>query len=685
MKINFQEQLNSEQWAAVEGSDGPCLVLAGAGSGKTRTIVYRVAYLLEKGVKPENILLLTFTNHAAREMLERVRGLVGHRADIVGGTFHSVGNRFLRRYGRTIDLAPNFSILDQEDSKDLIGVCLAELGTPKGKKFPGAGVVQAVLSYAKNAQITIAESLETLSPEHLMWDEELSSVAKCYEEKKRASQSLDFDDLLLKSVELLRTVVGDKLSNQFHYILVDEYQDTNALQAEIVKLLARAHGNLMVVGDDAQSIYGFRAADIKNILNFPEIFGKKKTKIFHLATNYRSTPDILDFAHEVISKNKKQYKKKLKSMQAEYVKPQVSALPNTEDEAEFVTQLVLGLRQKGTPLREMAVLFRSSFHSQMLEIALSRAGIPYDYRGGLRFFDRAHIKDIIAFLRLLHNPKEETSWLRLLRLLPGIGQATAGKIFQALRGVKALTEVVGLGAPTELSVRAQAGWQLFGQMLAELVEAQKKDTAIAALIRAVANSAYQQLLEERVDNVADRLEDIEQLAVFAEKEKDLTGFLTSLSLEEDNANRAKEKERERGDKMVLSTIHQAKGLEWEAVFIIHMLDGAFPHKRALFEDGGIEEERRLLYVAATRAKRYLFFSYPKISSWGGEQNYNQPSPFLRELPKHVMEERQTIPLHPWEPACRQGRRLGVDDDEPIIEVEAPPKKRAGFLPELGEL
>lgn len=676
MKINFKEQLNSEQWSAVEGGDGPCLVLAGAGSGKTRTIVYRVAYLLEKGVKPENILLLTFTNHAAREMSERVKGLVGHRADIVGGTFHSVANRFLRRYGRAVDLAPNFSILDQEDSKDLIGVCLAELGTPKGKKFPGAGVVQAVLSYAKNAQITVAEALETIAPEHLMWEEELGSVAKQYEEKKRASLSLDFDDLLLKGVELMRTEIGEKLSRQFEYILVDEYQDTNALQVEMVKLLARVHGNLMVVGDDAQSIYGFRAADIKNILNFPEIFGKKKTKIFHLATNYRSTPDILDFAHEVISKNKKQYKKKLKSTLGQYVKPQVSALPSAEDEAEFITQLVHGLRQNNVPLREMAVLFRSSFHSQMLEIALARAGIPYDYRGGLRFFDRAHIKDIIAFLRLLHNPKEEASWLRLLRLLPGIGEATAGKIFQAVRNVNDLSELVGMGSPAQLSARAEAGWQLFGQMMGEVVTARSDKSSIADLIRAVADSAYQQLLEERVENAADRLEDIEQLAVFAQKEKDLTGFLTSLSLEEDYTNRAKEKERETRDQMVLSTIHQAKGLEWEAVFIIHMLDGAFPHKRALFEEGGIEEERRLLYVAATRAKKYLFFSYPKISSWGGEQNHNQPSPFLRELPKHVLEERQAIPLQSWE---------GQGEGEPVIELEAPPKKRAGFLPELGEL
>ncbi len=672
MKINFQEQLNSEQWSAVRDGEGPCLVLAGAGSGKTRTIVYRVAYLLAKGVKPENILLLTFTNHAAREMLERVKGLIGRKADIVGGTFHSVANRFLRRYGRAIDLPPNFSILDQEDSKDLLGVCLANLGVPKGKKFPGTGVVQAVLSYAKNAQLTVAEALETIAPEHLVWDEQLSEVAKQYEEKKSASHSLDFDDLLLKGVELLRTSVGNKLSNQFQYILVDEYQDTNALQAEMVKLLARAHGNLMVVGDDAQSIYGFRAADIKNILGFPEIFGKKKTKIFHLSTNYRSTPDILDFAHEVISKNKKQYKKKLKSVQAQYVKPQVSALPSAEDEAEFVAQLVLGLRQQGTPLREMAVLFRSSFHSQMLEITLARAGIPYDYRGGLRFFDRAHIKDIIAFLRLLHNPKEEASWLRLLRLLPGIGDVTAGKIFQSVRGVGDLSALVGMGAPTQLSARAEVGWQLFGQMMGEVVAARTQESSIADLIRAVADSAYQQLLEERVENVSDRLEDIEQLAVFAEKEKDLTGFLTSLSLEEDYATRAKEKERETRDQMVLSTIHQAKGLEWEAVFIIHMLDGAFPHKRALTEQGGIEEERRLLYVAATRAKKYLFFSYPRVSSWGGQENYNQPSPFLRELPKHVMEERQTAPF-------RQGY------DEPAIQVGELAKKRVGFLPDLSEL
>ncbi|MBI5467419.1 MAG: ATP-dependent helicase [Candidatus Kerfeldbacteria bacterium] len=645
-KVDYAKELNHEQLDVVLHGDGPCLVLAGAGSGKTRTIVYRVAYLVEKGVPANNILLVTFTNKAAKEMLFRVEELLGSfPKNLWGGTFHHIANVLLRRFAKVIGYNNNFTILDEEDSRDLINLCVKSLRIdPKKMRFPSAGVINGLLSLSKNTNVALDELIAEYKPEFMKVTTELVEVQRAYEERKKRNNLMDFDDLLFNLLKLLREHehVRRTLGQQFRYILVDEYQDTNHLQAQIVKLLSEVHHNLLVVGDDAQSIYSFRGADISNILDFPKHLTGCRT--FKLETNYRSTQPVLDVANEVIQHNREQFPKKLRHVRTGSVRPVIVPAVSDEQEAEFIAQKILELRDEGVPLREMAVLFRAAYHSQALEFELTRRDIPYDYRGGLRFFDRAHIKDTLAFLKVVDNPKDEVALSRVLRLQVGIGEQTAAQLFDQIQDqlgppdeeFHPLTPVFEQLVPPS---RGESGWKNFRGIIESLVD--ERANGPETLVRLVMDGDYRDYLKNQYPDADDRLQDLEQLALFAGKYDGLSKFLSEVSLQESFGVVGGQPEEGSQERIILSTIHQAKGLEWQAVFILHLSDAYFPNPRALAEDGGLEEERRLFYVAVTRAKEYLFLTYSLAAGYRTmSMQLQAPSPFLKEIPDRLLEAYQ---------------------------------------------
>ncbi len=635
--IDYKKELNEEQLRVVLHGDGPCLVLAGAGSGKTRTITYRVAYLIEKGVDPSNILLVTFTNKASKEMIHRVQTLlhdVGTQTRAAlpwAGTFHHIAYRMLIFYAPLLGYKQNFSILDSEDSKDLLKLCIKQEGIDRdAKRFPSPNVIQGIISFARNANKSISSIIEE---KHAKWEEYTDTIVRIagdYDKRKKQANVMDFDDLLVNLYLLLfkSENVRQKFATQFQYVLVDEYQDTNKIQAAIVNLMASVHRNIIVVGDDAQSIYSFRAAEIQNILDFEKEYAD--AQVFRLVTNYRSTPDILNLANDVIRQNKNQYQKELQSVKSPLSKPEVHAFTDQTEEADFVVQKLLEHHREGVPFSHMAVLFRAAFHSQALEIELTKRNISYDYRGGIRFFERAHIKDVLAFLRVFANREDVIAWSRVLNMQTGIGPAAAQKIIDVVRSSQ-IDDFTAL--ESMLPARAKIGFRDFYSIYQNL---QHSDRTPSGLILAVKNSKYKEYLETEHTDYRERLQDIEQLALFAQKQTDLSKFLAEASLQESYATAQVRGADEEEDKLILSTIHQAKGLEWEAVFILNVSSGNFPSDRALNEDKGIEEERRLFYVAITRAKKYLYLSYPllsiSMSTLGG------PSMFLEEMDKDLIEE-----------------------------------------------
>ncbi|MFH1668190.1 MAG: ATP-dependent helicase [Candidatus Komeilibacteria bacterium] len=669
-KVDYQMELNAEQLRVVLEAEGPCLVLAGAGSGKTRTIVYRVAYLLEQGITPQSILLLTFTNKAAWEMINRVESLLGNYPQgLWAGTFHHIANRLLRKYAKQIKYQNNFNILDSQDSRDLIRICVKDMNIDFGKKrFPSPAVLQNIISYHKNSQIALKEVIEVKHPQWIDLTTKIIDVVQAYEQRKLDSQVMDFDDLLLNLYFLLDKFpsIREKLATQFQYVLVDEYQDTNYLQAGIVKLLSSVHHNILVVGDDAQSIYSFRAADIGNILQFPKLFGK--VKIFKMETNYRSTPEILNVANDIISYNREQYPKVLKSIQDAFIKPQLIPCATQKQEAEFISSLVLQLQDEGVPLRKMAVLFRATHHSQTLEMELNKKNIPYDYRGGLRFFERAHIKDTVAFLKLVNNVSDEISWFRVLQLQLGIGSVTAGNIVGLMkqRAAQDIKDVIQIEMKEVLSTKAYLGWENLINIFQVISNAKVDD--VGKLIRTIAKSDYQNYLEAQYPDWQQRLQDLEQFALFAETYDDLTSFIAEVTLQEGFGVEKGKVDDVDEDRIVLSTVHQAKGLEWEVVFIINMVEAGFPNQKATIEPGGLEEERRLFYVAATRAEKKLFLTYPLVG--GFDHSFNQMSPFILEIDQKKIER----------------GRVEEDyyDDEMVIEIDENGERKS-FLPDIDQL
>ncbi|MBP9747421.1 ATP-dependent helicase [Patescibacteria group bacterium] len=667
--LDYQQALNPEQLDVVLHGDGACLVLAGAGSGKTRTLTYRVAYLLEQGVDPSTVLLLTFTNKAAKEMLERVNGLLGGEArGLWGGTFHSIASRVLRSFAQHLGYTPSFTIMDSEDTGDLIKALIKEAGIDtKNKRFPSASVVHDVISYTRNVQSDIQTVLKEKYPHFFEAAPQIQRLADVYAQRKQSSNMMDFDDLLVRMVELLEdSQHGPAIAQRFRYVLVDEYQDTNALQARIVRGFAQVHKQVLVVGDDAQSIYAFRGANVDHILAFPKEW--QNARVFKLLTNYRSTPQILEVANESLKHNVHQYEKELRAMGSAGQKPKLVPCQSATQEARYIADQIQLCVQRGMSLPDIAVLFRSSAHSQTLEFELMKRDLPYEYRGGQKFFERAHIKDAIAFLRIRHNVRDEVAWLRVLQTLPGVGATGAAQFARSVASCATFTE--GLRSGYAWKGKARDGWKEFERMVQDIG---LEELWPGTLLRRFASSFYKRYLEQEYPNWRERLEDLEQLALFAESYEDVSLFLGDIALYDGLvATRGDRGELDTRPRVVLSTIHQAKGLEWSTVFVMHLADQSFPSRRALQEKDGMEEERRLFYVAVTRARRELFLTYPLTLGYDTLQ-FQQPSTFIEELSPRYFDRVELREAFFRSGAIPQKRSFdegdGWIDDEPVIEQD----------------
>jgi len=620
--VNRQD-LNPSQYEAATHMDGPLLVVAGAGSGKTRTLVYRVAYLLELGVLPENLLLLTFTRRAAQQMLWRAGVLLDESCqDVAGGTFHAMANMLLRRYGYHIGYSPNFTIIDRSDAEGTINILKSSLSLAgAGKRFPTKRVILNMISKAVNRSMDL-ESLLYDEYEHM--EEFLGDIILLhdhYEKFKFEHGLMDYDDLLvnLKKVLQENPQVQQEVSARFQYVMVDEYQDTNAIQADIVRLIATAHNNVMAVGDDSQSIYSFRGADFRNIMDFPSIF--PNTRIITLEENYRSTQPILSVTNAIIEKADEKYTKTLFTKVAGGNKPELYNAADAGEEARFVAGKIAELQQEGLTLQDMAVLFRSGFHSYKLEIELASRGIPFEKRGGLKLTESAHIKDVLSYFRILVNDQDNLSWNRILLLLDKVGPKTAQKV---LTSIKSADEPFGALA----EYPAAPGWRKGLVELAAVLQV-LKDPTLAPVEQFEIISKYYQPIFERIyyDDYPKRSRDIEQLKTIVAGYDTLAAFVDDTALDPPDSVVAEDT----SDRLVLSTVHSAKGLEWDTVFIISLAEGKFPVSQALPGEQW-EEERRLLYVAATRSKRHLFMTYPREVMSVDRQFSRAPlSPFLAAI------------------------------------------------------
>ncbi|MDR1303808.1 MAG: UvrD-helicase domain-containing protein [Verrucomicrobiales bacterium] len=642
-RIDYQSLLNAEQYAAVSAPPGPLLVIAGAGSGKTRTLTYRVAFLVEHGVAPEHILLLTFTNKAAKEMLRRVENLLPHDISrLWGGTFHHVGHRLIRRHAELLGLNRNFNILDREDAKDLVAACLAESTVdPKDKQFPKAEVLQDIYSFGANTERSVSEVLESHYPHLSEFAPQIGAIGSAYVKRKQRSGGVDYDDLLTLTVQLLKSHPDllEFYQHQFQHILVDEYQDTNKIQADLVDLLAARQHQVMVVGDDAQSIYSWRGANFENIMSFPD--RHPGTQIIRIETNYRSTPEILNLANVTISQNIRQFPKELRAVNKSGAKPALISLDDARQQAVFVAQRALELREEGTGLGDIAVLYRSHFHSMELQMELTRRNIPFQITSGLRFFEQAHVKDAAAYLKYALNANDEVSFKRLATMLPGVGGKTAHKAWEA----------VARGVPwdqVKVPAKAVKEWRQWGETHRQLLEKIKTDTP-GRQLQHVLDAVYEDFLKVRYPNYNNRLEDLHQLIQFADGFKETSEFLAQLSL-------MTNMETEQGlgapdaghEALKLSSIHQAKGLEWKAVFVIMLCDGLFPSNRAVETTAGEEEERRLFYVAVTRAQEELYLLYPQIRSNANYgETWQKPSRFLSDFPRDLCNVWTIKTEKPW--------------------------------------
>jgi DNA helicase-2/ATP-dependent DNA helicase PcrA len=643
--IDYAAELNEQQYAAVTASPGPLLVIAGAGSGKTRTLTYRVAYLLENGVDPRNILLLTFTNKAARQMLDRVANLLPVDASgLWGGTFHSIGNRMLRRHGSALGFSSGFTIMDREDQKDLLNSVVASAGIdPKEIRFPKGDVLADIFSFVVNTERSLDEVLAEKFPYFLPLLEQINDVHARYERRKKSTNSLDFDDLLEKTLRMLKEheEVAAFYRRQFQFILVDEYQDTNKIQADFIDLLAAEHGNVMVVGDDAQSIYSWRGANFQNILAFPRRY--PNAQVFKIEVNYRSVPEILQVANAAIAPNTQQFRKNLSAARlTNSARPAVVALNDGGEQALFIAQRILELRDEGVELNEIAVLYRAHYHAVELQLELSRRGIPYQITSGIRFFEQAHIKDVAAFVRFVANPRDEVAFKRMVRLLPGIGNKSAENLWHSWEKTLEENAVIVSWSerllPLSVNARAKKSWE---QLAATLDEIAPNGQPIqpAAMIMSIVEAVYDDYAKANFANYELRKEDLTQLAAFARQFKDADEFLSQLALisnvdAEPAANQSGDDEA-----VNLSSVHQAKGLEFHSVFVIWLTDGMFPSSRSLETREAIEEERRLFYVAITRAKDELYLTYPhmRLNAGYGDM-FQRPSRFLKEIPPQLVED-----------------------------------------------
>ncbi len=645
--IDYAAELNEQQLAAVTASPGPLLVIAGAGSGKTRTLTYRVAYLLENGVDPRNILLLTFTNKASRQMLDRVANLLPVDASgLWGGTFHSIGNRMLRRHGTVLGYSSSFTILDREDQKDLIDTVVSGAGiNPKEIRFPKGDVLADIFSFTVNTERTIEELLAEKFPYFLPLIEQIKDVHARYERKKKATNSMDFDDLLEKTLRMLKEheEVAAFYRRQFQFILVDEYQDTNKIQADFIDTLAAEHRNVMVVGDDAQSIYSWRGANFKNILAFPERY--PDAQIFKIELNYRSVPEILAVANAAIAPNVQQFRKQLSATRdTKELKPAIVALRDGGEQAQFVAQRILELRDEGIELDEIAILYRAHYHAVELQLELSRRGIPYQITSGVRFFEQAHIKDVAAFIRFVANSRDEVAFKRMVKLLPGIGNKSADTLWRAWEAsLHANGEVTNWSerlVPMPVGARSKKSWEQLAYTLDEIAPRGAANPPSEMIISIVA-AIYDDYAKANFSNYDLRREDLNQLAAFARQFKDAHEFLSQLALISNVDAEAAPNQNAETEAVNLSSVHQAKGLEYHTVFVIWLTDGMFPSARSLEAPEAIEEERRLFYVAITRARDELYLTYPQMRFNAGYGDmFQRPSRFLKEIPTQLLEDWQ---------------------------------------------
>jgi DNA helicase-2/ATP-dependent DNA helicase PcrA len=626
--IDYARELNREQYLAVTADDGPILVIAGAGSGKTRTLVYRVAWLVEQGVDPGAILLLTFTRRAAAEMISRAALMLDHRCErVVGGTFHWLANRLLHRYGKRLSLHREFSIIDRGDAEDVVNLLVGKLGLRSGKqRFLKKGTITGIFSKAVNKSESVGAVLAREYEQFLQYQSELEELQAQYQAYKLQHHLMDFDDLLVYLRRLLREYedVCLELSSQHRYVLVDEYQDTNRLQADIVESLATVHRNVMVVGDDSQSIYSFRGANFRNIFDFPKLF--PESRLFKLEENYRSPQPILDLANGIIGSAWQKYTKCLYTTRSAGPRPQLIRSKDEAAQSEYICEKVKELQLQGLALRDMAVLFRASFHSFDLEVALTKSGIPFVKYGGFKFIESAHVKDVLAHLRAWTNPRDRISLNRLLLLVSQVGNKRSQEIMTYLgRDDPALNRL----AEYARKLSPNHGLHRLVQLFEEL---SNPDLSVSQQVRAVRNY-YEPVLVAKYDDHPKRLRELYYLQDWSIKYEQVEDFLADVALEPPNTNVPENQSNLAADRLVLSTIHSAKGLEWPAVFLISAVEGRIPSSRAYVDDEMLEEERRLVYVAVTRAKEFLYFCSPQRIY--DRRTGFRPAPlslFLRELP-----------------------------------------------------
>lgn len=634
-QISYRNQLNDAQFEAATSIEGAYLVIAGAGTGKTRTLVYRVARLVEMGVDPKSILLLTFTRKASREMMNRAAMLLDNRCSkINGGTFHSFANLTLRKYAKAIGLESTFTILDQGDSEDVINLIRGQLNLGEMKKrFPNKNTILKVLSLHVNTGDSIEDILEDEYPHYSQYLDKFLEINNLYENYKKRNSLLDYDDLLVYLKKFLweNSAAAKSLLSSIKFIMVDEYQDTNNLQADIVRGLAQINNNVMVVGDDSQSIYSFRGADFKNIMDFPSLF--PGAKLIKLEENYRSTPQILDLTNHIIAHAIEKYPKHLYTRRENGELPAIISATTENMQSKFIVDRILELREEGVPLNEIAVLFRSSYFSFDLEIELNKANVPYLKFGGMKFIEAAHVKDLLAFLRIAANPKDFVSWYRVLLLHEGIGPKKAQQILDEISLFRFSNE-----AKPEEEIGKKYSDRIYN--LFKLLNELYTKHPLPAEKAEIAMEYYEPLFIQKYDDFNKRKKDLEIFMNISQNYKSMDSFLSDMALEPPSDSvidiEGSDKEKEF---LTLSTIHSAKGLEWHTVFIIHAIEGFFPSSQSFNSTETLEEERRLMYVAATRAKQNLYISYPmNIFDRYQGVTYSKPSRFIENITEELAEE-----------------------------------------------
>ncbi|MBH78636.1 MAG: DNA helicase UvrD [Puniceicoccaceae bacterium] len=648
-EIDFKTELNDEQFSAVTAPPGPALVLAGAGSGKTRTLTYRVAYLLHQGVQAYEILLVTFTNKASREMLERVEDLTGvPRRTLWGGTFHSIAQRILRVHGDLVGLKRNYTILDQGEAESILkSVIQATDGKfIKTKNNPKPKVIADLISYARNTCRPPREEADSRYPFLDGMASKIDQFHKAYMQAKLDQQVVDYDDLLEYFLRLLREhpEIRRQYQDRFKHILVDEFQDTNRLQSEIIDQLA-GHHQVMAVGDDAQCIYTWRGADFDNIMQFEE--RHPGAKIHKIETNYRSSPEILDFANAVLASQPSGlgFSKELRPAKPKRERPYFVPVMDTRGQAKFIIERIEGLIDEGRNLSDIAVLYRAHFQAMDLQMELSRLNIDYQITSGVRFFEQAHIKDFTAQLRFASNPADVSAFARFSCLLPKVGPKTAERIhkFTQERAEKLEKNFCDVLVSEEVLKKVPADakeeWPSLAETIRE-ISAALTEQSPEEIIQLGLNGWYSSYIREIYPNWTDRADDLQSLVSFASRYESMEEILAQLVLLASESNERSPEEQQ--NCLRLTTIHQAKGLEFPVVFVIGLADGTFPLKRTI-DEGDLEEERRLFYVAITRAMEELYLSYPMLNNQGNQVMRLNPSRFIQEVDPSRYETLRVAP------------------------------------------